>query len=32
MTSTQRRIGKDLPSSDIEQTINMVRIIHKFIY
>jgi hypothetical protein len=29
MTSTQRRGGKDLPSSDIEQTMNMVRIFSK---
>jgi hypothetical protein len=32
MTSTQRRAGKDLPSSDIEQTMHMVKIFHKIIY
>ncbi len=29
MSSTQRRGAKDVPPSDIEQTINMVRIVYK---
>jgi hypothetical protein len=31
MSSTQRRGGKDLPSSDIEQAINMVKIFDQII-